>query len=80
MALHLSDVRTPATEAYKLASGKYSLGDGHNVQIINANMEEAGRAKGNDRRTDVAVRDDLYPKDIGDGPSVTTIDQILHKV
>ena len=32
-------------------------------------MEEAGRAKRDDGRPDIAVRDDLYPEDVGNGAS-----------
>ena len=32
-------------------------------------MEEAGRAERDDGRPDIAVRDDLYPEDVGNGAS-----------
>ena len=50
------------------------------IQVVHPDMEEAGRPQRDNGRADIAVRDDLYPKDIGDGPSVTTIDQILYEV
>ena len=46
-----------------------SLGDRNNIQVVYPHMEEAGRAQRDDWRADIAVRDDLYPKDISYGSS-----------
>ena len=48
---------------------RYALRDSHHVKVVHANMEEAGRAEGDNGRTDVAVGDDLYPEHVGDGTS-----------
>ena len=43
---------------------RYSLGDGDNIEIVNAHMEEASGAKGDDWGTNVTIGDDLYPEHI----------------
>ena len=41
----------------------------YDIDVVDAHMEEAGRAQCDDRRAHIAVRDNLYPEDVRDRAS-----------
>jgi hypothetical protein len=49
-------------------SGMSALGDGEDVDIVDPDVEEGGRAERDDGRAHVWVRDDLDAKDVGYRP------------
>lgn len=51
-------------------SGEYSLGDCDDIEIVDANMEEAGRTESDDGRADVAIGNNLYPEDVRNRASI----------
>jgi hypothetical protein len=45
-----------------------SLCNRDDIQIIDSDVKKAGRAKCDDWRSHIAVRDHLYPEDVGNRP------------
>ena len=43
----------------------HSLGHRYDIEVVDADVEEARRAQGDDRRPYVTIRDDLDSEDIG---------------
>ena len=64
-ALHLPSVPVRS----RLDGEVDPLRDGDDVDVVRPDVEEARRAKGDDRGPDVGVGDHLYTEHIGDGPS-----------
>ena len=60
--------------AYNLSV--HSLGHRYDIEIVDADVEEARRAQGDDGRPYVTIRDDLDSEDIGNRTPVVVRKQV----